>query len=134
MKIVIIDEISMVKVDMLYMLDLRLQEITQKIGKPFGGISIIVFGDMMQLRPCLGRFICEVPKNPEFQITHRITPRWEMFQCILLTQNHRQGKDKAYADLLNRVRVGEQTNEDLDLLRTRIRSSSWYLSSPRCKL
>ena len=71
LKIVIIDEISMVKVDMLYMLDLRLQEITQKIGKPFGGISIIVFGDMMQLRPCLGRFICEVPRNPEFQITHK---------------------------------------------------------------
>ena len=124
LKIVIIDEISMVKVDMLYMLDLRLQEITEKIGTPFGGVSIIVFGDMMQLRPCLGRFICEVPKNPEFQITHQLMPRWQMFKSILLTENHRQGKDKAYADLLNRVRVGEQTNEDLDLLRSRIRSDS----------
>ena len=124
LKLVIIDEISMVKVDMLYMLDLRLQEITQKIGKPFGGISIIVFGDMMQLRPCLGRFICEVPKNPEFQITHRIMPRWEMFQSILLTQNHRQGKDREYADLLNRVRVGEHTSEDMDLLRSRVRSTN----------
>ena len=124
LKIVIIDEISMVKVDMLYMLDLRLQEITEKIGKPFGGISIIVFGDMMQLRPCLGRFICEVPKNPEFQITHRLMPRWEKFKSILLTQNHRQGKDKAYADLFNRVRVGQHTNEDLDLLRNRVRSAN----------
>ena len=124
LKIVIIDEISMVKVDMLYMLDLRLQEITQKIGKPFGGISIIVFGDMMQLRPCLGRFICEEPKNPEFQITHRLMARWQMFKCILLTKNHRQGKDKTYADLLNRVRVGVHTNEDLDLLRSRIRSAN----------
>ena len=124
LKIVIIDEISMVKVDMLYMLDLRLQEITQKIGKPFGGISIIVFGDMMQLRPCLGRFICEVPRNPEFQITHKLMPRWEMFRSILLTQNHRQGKDKTYADLLNRVRVGQHTNEDIDLLKSRIRTAN----------
>jgi hypothetical protein len=34
LKMVIIDEVSMVKADMLY---LRLQEITEKIGVPFGG-------------------------------------------------------------------------------------------------
>ena len=43
-----------------------------------------------------------------------------MFSSILLTSNHRQGKDKTYADLLNRVRVGQQTDEDMDLLRTRV--------------
>ena len=47
LKIVIIDEISMVKADMLYQLDLRLQEITEKVGMPFGGIAIFAFGDMM---------------------------------------------------------------------------------------
>merc|ERR1711923_302132 len=54
-------------------------------------------------------------------ITHRLMPRWQMFTSILLTYNHRQGKDKTYADLLNRVRVGQQTDEDLDLLRSRVR-------------
>ena len=53
-------------------------------------------------------------------------PRWQMFKSILLTQNHRQGKDKNYADLLNRVRVGEQSNEDLELLRSRIRSDGHF--------
>ena len=48
---VIVDEISMVKADMLYQLDLRLQEIIEKVRTPFGGLSIIVFGDMMQLKP-----------------------------------------------------------------------------------
>ena len=48
LQVVIIDEISMVKVDMLYQLDLRLQEIKEKIGTPFGGVSILAFGDMMQ--------------------------------------------------------------------------------------
>ena len=44
-----------------------------------------------------------------------------MFKPILLETNHRQGKDKAYAELLNRVRVGKQTKEDMKLLRTRVR-------------
>ena len=75
LKLVIIDEISMVKSDMLYQLDLRLQEITEKVGVPFGGLGIIVFGDMMQLKPCMGRYICDDPINPDFLITHRISPR-----------------------------------------------------------
>ena len=45
---IIIDEISMVKADMLYQLDLRLQEIKQKIGVPFGGISVFLFVDILQ--------------------------------------------------------------------------------------
>ena len=43
---------------------------------------------------------------------------------LILTENHRQGNDKIYADLLNRVRVGEQTEEDLGLLRTKIRKKN----------
>ena len=43
------------------------------------------------------------------------------FEVINLTENHRQGDDKDYADLLNRVRIGEQTEDDMDLLRTRVR-------------
>ena len=122
LKLVIIDEISMVKSDMLYQLDLRLQEITEKVGVPFGGLGIIVFGDMMQLKPCMGRYICDDPINPDFLITHRISPRWKLFNSLILEINHRQGEDKHYADLLNRVRVGEQTKEDIDLLKTRVRS------------
>ena len=44
----------MVKTDMLYMLDLRLQEITERVNIPFGGVAIFVFGDIMQLKPCMG--------------------------------------------------------------------------------
>ena len=121
LKLVIIDEISMVKGDMLYQLDLRLQEITEKVGAPFGGLSVIVLGDMMQLKPCMGRYICEEPLNPEFKITHHLAPRWEMFKPIILETNHRQGKDKQYAELLNRIRVGKQTEEDIATLRTRVR-------------
>ena len=90
---------------MLYQLDFRLQEITQK-DIPFGGISLFVFGDLMQLRPVLGRFIFDDPVIKDYQEIHLLNPRWKMFTSTILEKNHRQGKDKSYADLLNRIRIG----------------------------
>ena len=110
----------MVKVDMLYQLDFRLQEITQK-EIPFGGISLFVFGDFMQLRPVLGRFIFDDPSLIDYNQIHSCNPRWPMFDCTLLEKNHRQGKDKSYADLLNRIRIGKHTEEDMEILETRVR-------------
>ena len=103
------------------MLDLRLQEIKERVGIRFGGISVIVFGDMMQLKPCLGRYISDEPLNQDFKATYHLNSRWEMFDCVVLEKNHRQGRDKSYADLLNRLRTADQTDDDIKLLRTRIR-------------
>jgi hypothetical protein len=64
LKMVIIDEVSMVRVDMHYQLDLRLQEIKEKPNVTFGGVALVCFGDLMQLKPCLGRYICDKPSNP----------------------------------------------------------------------
>ena len=111
----------MVKLDLLYQLDLRLQEITEKIGTPFGGLAVFVFGDMMQLKPCMGRYICQEPLNKDFRLTHALLPRWPMFNVILLEKNHRQGNDKTYAEILNRVRVGEHTTADMELLKKQTR-------------
>ena len=60
-------------------------------------------------------------RNIEFHIAHSIEPRWYSFKVLNLKQNHRQGDDKPYADMLDRIRVGEQTNEDIKLLKTRVR-------------
>ena len=76
---------------------------------------------MMQLKPCMGHYIMGEPLNREFRITHAINPRWKMFQSLILEINHRQGNDKQYANLLNRIRGGRQTEEDIALLRTRVR-------------
>ena len=113
----------MVKSDMLYQLDLRLQEITQKFI-PFGGISIFVFGDLMQLKPVMGNYIFEDPRHEDYIQSHLANPRWKMFECLVLEKNHRQGKDKIYADLLNRVRIGKQTDDDLRILSERVRPSN----------
>ena len=58
---VIIDEFSMIKADMLYQLDLRLKEIKQRADIPFGGVSVFLFGDLMQLRPVKARYILKDP-------------------------------------------------------------------------
>ena len=123
LKLLIIDEISLVKADMLYQINLRLQEVKMKSGVPFGGISVIAFGDLMQIPPTLGRYVFDEPINPEFHIGHSLDPLWQKFSSITLEKNHRQGKDRTYADLLNRVRVGEHTEEDVELLETRVRAA-----------
>ena len=43
LQIVIIDEYSMIKADMLYQLDLRLKELKQNHASPFGGVAIFLF-------------------------------------------------------------------------------------------
>ena len=119
--IVIIDEFSLVKSDMLYQLDLRLREVMQSPDLVFGGLSVFLFGDILQLRPVMARYIFEQPISESFLIAYLINSLWEMFDVIILRQNHRQGEDREYADLLNRIRMGNVTDKDLDLLKTRVR-------------
>ena len=49
-KYLLLDEVSMVSSDMLNYIDQRLQELKGN-NKPFGGISVICFGDLYQLPP-----------------------------------------------------------------------------------
>ena len=121
LKMIIIDEVSMVKADMLYQLDLKLQELTERVHIPFGGVSILDLGDILQLRPVLGAFPFEKPKNPEFHATFKMENRWELFSVLNLEINHRQGEDRVYAEMLNRIRVGKMTEEDIAKLKTRVR-------------
>ena len=121
LKIVIIDEISMVKSDQGFQLDKRLREITQKPDKLFGGVTIFYVGDIMQLKPCKGRYIFGEPINQDYKLEYQLGLHWRKFEVVLLEENHRQDGDKEYADMLNRFRIGQQTIEDMDVLRTRVR-------------
>ena len=120
LRVVIIDEISMVSSDMLYNLDLRLREITM-VDDVFGGVSVFVFGDLYQLQPTVAKYPFEEPSNKEHARAFVLRNLWRLFTVIRLEDNHRQGKDKVYGDLLNRVRTGSQTAEDVALPKTRVR-------------
>ena len=119
LKCIIVDEISMVSADLLYNLDLRLREITM-VDEIMGGISVFVFGDLFQLQPPKARYVFEEPKNKEHAVAFRLRNLWRQFTIVHLEENHRQGEDKQYGDLLNRVRVGAHTVEDIELLKTRV--------------
>ena len=123
LKMLIIDEISLVDSDMLYKIDLRLREITQK-GVPMGNVAVIVLGDLMQMSPVTGRYIFLEPRDKQFALTNTIDPLWQKFSCLNLEENHRQGEDKEYADMLNRIRVGKQTQEDIEKLKERVRDKN----------
>ena len=119
LRCVIIDEISMVSADLFYNLDLRLREITM-VDTVFGGISVFVFGDLYQLQPPKARYVFQEPNNKEHALAYTLRDLWKLFTVVNLEENHRQGEDKVYGDLLNRVRTGDHTEEDIALLRTRV--------------
>ena len=123
LKMLIIDEISLVDSDMLYKIDLRLREITQK-GVPMGNVAVIVLGDLMQMSPVTGRYIFREPRDKQFALANTIDPLWKKFSCLNLEENHRQGEDKEYAEMLNRIRVGKETQEDIEKLKERVRDKN----------
>ena len=75
----------------------------------------------MQLKPCLGRYIFDEPINSDYKLEHQLGQHWRDFEVITLEENHRQDGDRDYADMLNRFRVGQQTEKDMEKLQTRVR-------------
>ena len=120
LKVVIVDEISLVSADILYILDQKLREIMQ-VNRPFGDLSIFLFGDLFQLQPPQGAYPFSEPSQRDNSIVYHLNNLWQLFEVVNLEENHRQGDDKTYADLLNRVRTGNFTDKDIELLKTRER-------------
>ena len=123
LSLVIIDEMSMVKADQLYQIDQRLKEIKQN-RLPFGGVSIVLSGDLMQLPPVKAPQIFEAPKNEKYKECYEMSSLWDMFKSIELTENHRQAEDWEYAEMLNRIRMNKHTENDVKVLATRISDES----------
>ena len=96
----------------------------------FGGISLFFFGDVLQLKPVMGRYIWSQPMNLEYLQAYLVQPHWDRFSIISLEENHRQQGDLLYADILNRIRVGAQTNEDMCILQERVRRGLYIPQKP----
>ena len=62
LKLIIIDEMSMVSADDLYKIHHRLTDVFDN-NPLFGGISIMFVGDILQLKPLKGKYIFEAPKE-----------------------------------------------------------------------
>ena len=66
----------------------------------------------------------QCPVTKQFWIAYEIDSLWHKFECIILENNHRQGEDKEYANMLNRIRVGQETSEDIAKLNERVRGEN----------
>lgn len=117
LKFLIIDEISMVGSDFFIEVHNRLTEI-MGVHEIFGGLSILAVGDMYQLPPVHQRFIFQPPNNLYAALTPSL---WSThFKYMELTQIMRQSDDKTFSEILNRVRTGSQTTEDIQALKSRL--------------
>ena len=106
----------MVGSGMFNFLDLRLQQI---IGtkEPFGGLSIITVGDLFQLKPVFDHWIFE---NPNQGYNALATNLWQQyFQMFELSQVMQQREYKDFAQILNRTREGNHTEDDIKVLKER---------------
>ncbi|XP_078380050.1 uncharacterized protein LOC144662996 [Oculina patagonica] len=118
LKIIFIDEVSMVGNSMFNIqINKRLQDI---IGtdNDFGGVSIIAVGDLFQLQPVFDGYVFEDLENDYAPLAANL---WQKhFQMFELHEIMRQRESREFAEILNRLREGIHTENDLNILRARI--------------
>lgn len=114
----VIDEVSMVRADVLHAIDHGLREKRQQ-DAPFGNVRVIAFGDTHQLPPVIpdgqdGRLRATFGGTFFFH-----APAAQSMSMVELTEVFRQ-KDPRFIDILNQVREGAITNEALAALNARV--------------
>ena len=116
LKLLIIDEISMVSNNRLLHIHQRLKEIFgSSCSKIFAGISIIAVGDLHQLPPIQQKPIFCKYSNDVYNLTHP----WHEFKMIELVEIMRQKDDQPFIELLNRFRVAQHTEADIRSIQSR---------------
>ena len=116
LKLIIVDEISMVGNTTLLHIHQRLKEIFGcSSAKLFAGISIIAVDDLYQLSPIKKKAVFD-----NFKIeAHNLCHPWSVFKMIELTEIMRQKDDKAFTELLNRIRTASHTEDDIKVIQSR---------------
>merc|ERR1712026_139762 len=65
-------------------------------------------------------WIFKPPKSNKLKLVHTVHSLWHQFEPYILKENHRQNDDKQYGDIINRIRFGLHTDEDIEILETRV--------------
>lgn len=116
MKLLIIDEVSMMGSNMFFSIHRRLCQIFRS-DKPFGGKSVIVLGDFRQLRPVGDGYVFMPRKNPLASIVGNHL--WQNFKLYELTEIMRQKDDLVFAEALGRLAEGTLTTQDVAMFEER---------------
>ena len=127
----LIDEVSMIGCRFLAQINNALQDAKENKEKPFGGMSVILAGDFaqlplvaeMRLYAWINTSRCNLASNTGTMriITGKIL--WLMFTKVVILEEvvRQQGNaNLQFVGLLSRLRVGECTDADYDLLNSRL--------------
>ncbi len=117
LELLIIDEVSMLRADLLDAIDVVLKTIRRNRNEPFGGLQILFIGDLLQLPP--------VVKREEWPWVGQFYESLYFFESLALQQNkpiyielekiYRQ-TDPKFIGLLNNLRNNILTREDVKTL------------------
>ncbi|RXK59623.1 ATP-dependent DNA helicase UvrD2 [Lacibacter luteus] len=120
MEVLVIDEVSMVRCDVMDAIDTILRSVRWQHAVPFGGVQVLFIGDLFQLPP--------VAQNQEWQVLQEYYSSTFFFDSkviqeqmpllIELTTIYRQ-KEELFVKLLNKVRNNQLDAEDLEILNER---------------
>eukprot|EP00732_Lithocolla_globosa_P000252 Lithocolla_globosa_v1_NODE_62_length_7247_cov_17.118503.p1 type:complete len:1467 gc:universal NODE_62_length_7247_cov_17.118503:2368-6768(+) len=119
LRVLVIDEISMVSNNLLATINLRLQQIKGN-NKPFGGVHLLLVGDLFQLSPDKrdGGWVFQDLRGISRLGGNFWTENISMFE---LTEIMRQKDDLSFAQMLNRIREGQVLPQDMAVLESRNR-------------
>ena len=120
LELLIIDEISMVRADLLDAIDMTLRRYRRN-NRPFGGVQLLMIGDVHQLAPVVTEherpFMEKVYPTPYFFASKALQKM--PYVTIELTTVYRQ-QDATFVNLLNRVRDNKIDAETLRVLNSRV--------------
>lgn len=133
---IVIDEISMVRADLLDSIDIFLRKYGKKKKEPFGGIQMIFIGDLYQLPPVVTYrekelfsnyykspyfFNAKVFETSQLKLSENKNYAFDM-ELVELEKIYRQ-KDEEFISLLNAIRNNTVTDEQLEKLNQRYNPS-----------
>ena len=114
-KMLAIDEISMISAPIFDLLNDLLQAIRQN-NKPFGGLQLILFGDFLQLPP-INR---DGQLSEDYQFCFQSKAWQELNPHQVLLETVFRQKDQKFVQLLNNIRFGKISKNDIKTLQSRV--------------
>ncbi|MBQ3673065.1 MAG: AAA family ATPase [Paludibacteraceae bacterium] len=121
LEMLVIDEISMVRADVLDAIDTVLRRYKYRKDQPFGGVQLVMIGDLFQLSPVVTKGEDEETMKKYYEGPYFFQAKvMKELQPIYVELDHvfRQ-QDQTFVSLLNEVRENQLTTQGRALLNSR---------------